>query len=117
VVLLRRAPALVVDAPSLDDGQQAVLDARGPLLRVLGAPGPARPRRPSSWSSTGSCSAAVARRVPAADLDARRRRATAPAGDGAAARTSTEPLARTHQAFGFGILRRETALRGTSRRG
>ena len=28
------------------------------------------------------------------------------------ARTSTEPLARTHQAFGFGILRREAALRG-----
>ncbi len=33
------APALVVDAPRLDDEQQAVFDARGPLVRVLGAPG------------------------------------------------------------------------------
>ena len=39
VVLLRRAPALVVDAPRLDAEQRAVLDLRAPLVRVLGAPG------------------------------------------------------------------------------
>ena len=45
-----------------------------------------------------------ASRVAAGDL---RERITARLGG-----TSTEPLARTHQAFGFGILRQAAALRG-----
>ena len=113
MVLLRRAPALVVDAPSLDDGQQAALDARGPLLRVLGAPGTGKTttavelvvdRVLFGGLSPDECLLLTSTRVAAARL---RQRVTA-----RLARTSTEPLARTHQAFGFGILRRETALRG-----
>jgi len=116
VVLLRRAPALVVDAPSLDDGQQAALDARGPLLRVLGAPGTGKTttavelvvdRVLFGGLSPDECLLLTSTRVAAARL---RERVTA-----RLARTSTEPLARTHQAFGFGILRREAALRGPAR--
>ena len=33
MVTLRRAPALVVDAPRLDDQQQSVLETRAPLVR------------------------------------------------------------------------------------
>ena len=113
MVLLRRAPALVVDAPSLDDEQQAALDARGPLLRVLGAPGTGKTttavelvvdRVLFGGLSPDECLLLTSTRVAAARL---RERVTA-----RLARTSTEPLARTHQAFGFGILRREAALRG-----
>jgi superfamily I DNA/RNA helicase/RecB family exonuclease len=113
VVLLRRAPALVVDAPRLDDGQQAVLDARGPLVRVLGAPGTGKTttavelvvdRVERGGFTPDECLLLTATRVAASRL---RERVTA-----RLARTSTEPLARTHQAFGFGILRREAALRG-----
>ena len=39
MVLLRRAPALVVDAPRLDAEQRACSSSDGPLVRVLGAPG------------------------------------------------------------------------------
>jgi superfamily I DNA/RNA helicase/RecB family exonuclease len=113
VVLLRRAPALVVDAPRLDDGQQAVLDARGPVVRVLGAPGTGKTttavelvvdRVERGGLAPDECLILTSTRVAAARL---RERVTA-----RLARTSTEPLARTHQAFGFGILRREAALRG-----
>ncbi len=112
MVLLRRAPALV-DAPRLDDAQQAVLDGRGPLLRVLGAPGTGKTttavelvvdRVLFGGLTPDECLLLTSTRVAAARL---RERVTA-----RLARTSTEPLARTHQAFGFGILRREAALRG-----
>ena len=113
MVLLRRAPALVVDAPRLDDGQQAVLAARGPLVRVLGAPGTGKTttaielvvdRVERGGLAPDECLLLTSTRVAASRL---RERVTA-----RLARTSTEPLARTHQAFGFGILRREAALRG-----
>ncbi len=113
MVLLRRAPALVVDAPRLDDEQQAVLDARGPLVRVLGAPGTGKTttavelvvdRVLYGGLTPDQCLLLTSTRLAAARL---RERVTA-----RLARTSTEPLARTHQAFGFGILRREAALRG-----
>ena len=113
MVLLRRAPALVVDAPSLDDEQRAVLDDAGPVLRVLGAPGTGKTttavelvvdRVLHGGLTPDECLLLTPTRVAAARL---RERVTARLGG-----TTTEPLARTHQAFGFGILRREAALRG-----
>ena len=113
MVLLRRAPALVVDAPSLDDEQQAVLDAHGPLVRVLGAPGTGKTttavelvvdRVVRGGLTPDECLLLTSTRVAAARL---REQVTA-----RLARTSTEALARTHQAFGFGILRQAAALRG-----
>jgi superfamily I DNA/RNA helicase/RecB family exonuclease len=113
VVTLRRAPALVVDAPRLDDQQQSVLETRAPLMRVLGAPGTGKTttavelvvdRVIVGGLTPDECLLLTSTRVAAARL---RERVTA-----RLARTSTEPLARTHQAFGFGVLRREAALRG-----
>ncbi len=113
MVLLRRAPALVVDAPSLDDEQQAVLDSRGALVRVLGAPGTGKTttavelvvdRVVHGGLAPDECLLLTSTRVAAARL---REQVTA-----RLARTSTEALARTHQAFGFGILRQAAALRG-----
>ncbi len=114
MVLLRRAPALVVDAPRLDDEQQAVLDAQG--VAAAGPRGSGH-RQDHDGGRAGRRPGAVrrpdARRVPAADLHPAGRRPAARAGHRRGwPGTSTEPLARTHQAFGFGILRREAALRG-----
>ncbi len=113
VVNLRRAPALVVAAPELDDDQRAVLAHRGPLVRVLGAPGTGKTttgielvvdRATRGELAPDQCLLLTSTRVAAGRL---RERVTARLD-----RTSTESLARTHQAFGFGILRREAALRG-----
>ena len=110
---LRRAPALVVDAPALDADQLGVLAHRGPLLRVLGAPGTGKTmtsielvvdRVLSGGVAPDQCLLLTSTRVAAGSL---RERVTA-----RLSRTSTEALARTHQAFGFGILRRAAALRG-----
>lgn len=110
---MRRAPALVVDAPGLDDDQLGVLAHRGALLRVLGAPGTGKTttaielvvdRVTRGGLSPDQCLLLTSTRIAAGSL---RERVTA-----RLARTSTEALARTHQAFGFGILRREAALRG-----
>ena len=113
VVDLRRAPALVVAAPPLDEAQRRVLAHRGPLLRVLGAPGTGKTttavevvvdRVAAGLLQPDECLLLTSTRTAAARL---RERVTARLD-----RTSTEPLARTHQALGFGILRREAALRG-----
>ncbi|MEP6629228.1 MAG: UvrD-helicase domain-containing protein, partial [Lapillicoccus sp.] len=113
VVLLRRAPALVVDAPRLDAEQRGVLDLRAPLVRVLGAPGTGKTttavelvvdRVVRGGLAPDECLLLTSTRVAAARL---RERVTT-----RLARTSTEALARTHQAFGFGLLRQAAALRG-----
>ncbi len=113
VLTLRRAPALVVDAPELDADQRAVVAHRGPPLRVLGAPGTGKTttavevvvdRVARDELAPDACLLLTSTRVAAGAL---RERVTARLD-----RTSTEALARTHQAFGFGILRREAALRG-----
>jgi len=39
MLTLRRAPALVVEAPTLDAQQQAALALDAPVARVLGGPG------------------------------------------------------------------------------
>ena len=113
VLKLRRAPTLVVEPPVLDAEQLGVLAHRGPLLRVLGAPGTGKTttavelvvdRVERGWIAPEQCVLLTSTRLAAADL---REKVTARLGG-----TSTEALARTHQAFGFGILRREGALAG-----
>ncbi|HET7306142.1 MAG TPA: ATP-dependent DNA helicase [Segeticoccus sp.] len=112
-MLTLRAPEPAADVPELDEQQRAVVSRRGRLLRVLGGPG------------TGKSTVAVETVV-----DRVRERGLAPdqclvlapsrqsAGrlrDRVTARlsgTSTEPLARSHQAFAFGLLRQDAALRG-----
>jgi len=113
MLTLRRAPSLVVQPPPLDDVQQAAVDHRGSLLRVLGGPGTGKTttavevvvdRVERDGLRPDECLLLTSSRLAAGAL---RERVTARLG-----RTSTEPLARTHQAFGFGVLRQAAALRG-----
>ena len=113
MLTLRRAPSLVAEAPALDDVQQAALAHRGGVLRVLGGPGTGKTttaieavvaRVESGRATPDQCLVLTSSRVAAGSL---RERVTARLGG-----TSTEPLARTHQALGFGILRQAAALRG-----
>jgi superfamily I DNA/RNA helicase/RecB family exonuclease len=108
-------------APSLDAAQAAVVAHRSAavrgrdrgVLRVLGAPGTGKTstaievvvdRVRRDGVAPGQCLVLTASRTAAADL---RERITSRIGG-----TTTEPLARTHQALGFGILRQAAALRG-----
>ena len=97
----------------LDASQRAVVEHRGPVLRVLGGPG------------TGASTVAVevvADRVERGELAADAclvlaptRLAAARLRDAVTARlggTTTTPLARTHQSLGFGVLREAAALAG-----
>ncbi|WP_270888393.1 ATP-dependent helicase [Pedococcus sp. 5OH_020] len=113
MLTLRRAPGLVADPPSLDDVQAAAVAHRGGALRVLGGPGTGKTvtaietvvaRVESGEATPDQCLLLTSSRVAAGAL---RERVTARLG-----RTSTEPLARTQQAFAFGILRQAAALRG-----
>ncbi|SDO61289.1 Superfamily I DNA or RNA helicase [Pedococcus dokdonensis] len=110
---LRRAPSVVAEAPPLDDVQLAALAHRGGVLRVLGGPGTGKTtlaieavvaRVQSGEAAADQCLVLTSSRVAAGSL---RERVTARLGG-----TSTEPLARTHQALGFGLLRQAAALRG-----
>lgn len=120
---MRRAPSLVTQAPHLDDAQAAAVAHRrvavpgsgttGSVLRVLGAPGTGKTstaieivvdRVRNDRITPDQCLVLTASRTAAAEL---RERITARIGG-----TTTEPLARTHQAFGFAILRQAAALHG-----
>ena len=113
VLTLRRAPSVIVDAPPLDEVQRAAVAHRGGVLRVLGGPGTGKTttaievvveRVQSGDAEPDQCLVLTSSRLAAGSL---RERVTSRLG-----RTTTEPLARTHQAFGFGILRQTAALRG-----
>ncbi len=113
MLTLRRAPSLLAAPPDLDAVQREAVAHRGPVLRVLGAPGTGKTtvaveavvsRVESGEAAPDQCLVLTASRLAAADL---RDRVTSRLG-----RTSTEPLARTHQSFGFGVLRQAAALRG-----
>lgn len=115
VVLQRSAPAPVVERV-LDAEQVAAVAARGRLLRVLGAPGSGktlvameliRARVRSGETSADRCVLLTSGRRAAARL---RSELTA-----LLAGTSTVPLARTMQSFGFGVLVVAAALRGEPR--
>jgi superfamily I DNA/RNA helicase/RecB family exonuclease len=112
-VVLRRQVVPAAIPVVLDPDQARAVDCAEPLLRVLGAPG------------TGKTTVAietVARAVHQGGLRADRcllltssRAAAARLREAVTARlgaVTIEPLARTHQAFGFAILRREAALEG-----
>ncbi|XVX21285.1 ATP-dependent helicase [Actinomycetota bacterium] len=113
MLTLRRQPALDSAVPDLDEVQRAAAGFTGPRLRVLGGPGTGK-----TTVAVETVVAAVARgevrpdqclvltstRLAAAAL---RERVTARVGG-----TTTEPLARTHSSFGFGLLRQDAALRG-----
>ena len=97
----------------LDPSQQAVLDSTAPVLRVLGAPGTGKTTLAvevvaqavrTQGVRADACLLLTASRSAAAEL---RQQVTARLGG-----TSTESLARTWQAFGFGVLRSEAVLRG-----
>ena len=97
----------------LDERQQSALESTARVLRVLGGPGTGKTTLAVELVVDGvrnhglradSCLMLTASRSAAAGL---RQQVTARL-DG----TSTESLARTWQAFGFGVLRAEAALRG-----
>jgi superfamily I DNA/RNA helicase/RecB family exonuclease len=102
----------VSESLRLDPTQQAVLDSHARVLRVLGAPGTGKStlavelvvEAVRRGARADECLVLTASRTAAAGL---RERVTARL-DG----TSTQALARTWQAFGFGILRAEAVLRG-----
>lgn len=100
-------------AVRLDERQQAALDSGARVLRVLGGPGSGKSTLAVELVVDGvrrhglradACLMLTSSRSAAAGL---RQQVTARL-DG----TSTESLARTWQAFGFGILRAEAALHG-----
>lgn len=113
MLLLRRTPGTPAEPSCLDAVQRCAVQHRGGVLRVLGAPG------------TGKTTLAVeivAARVAAGELTpdqclvlASSRRAAGLLRERVTARvagTSTEPLARTLQSFGFGLLRQAAATHG-----
>lgn len=113
MVILRRAPGLRVELPELDPAQAAAVAHRGGLLRVLGGPGTGKTtlavelvvdRVRRDGLRPDQCLLLSPSRLAAGQL---RQQVTARLGG-----TSTESLARTHQALGFGILRQAAALRG-----
>lgn len=112
MVLLRRAPAPLPESVRPDPTQQAVLDSQARVLRVLGAPGTGKSTLAvelvadavRKGARADECLVLTSSRPAAGGL---RDRVTRRVGG-----TSTQPLARTWQAFGFGILRAEAALRG-----
>jgi len=126
VLTLRRSPSVGAQVPTLDDAQAAAVRHRSAtgravahraaaqsVLRVLGSPGTGKTltaieivvdRVRRDGVAPDQCLVLTASRTAAADL---RDRITARIGG-----TTTEPLARTHQALGFGILRQAAALRG-----
>ncbi len=97
----------------LDEGQRAALDSDARVLRVLGGPGSGKSTLAvelvvdavqRQGLRADSCLVLTSSRSAAAEL---RQQVTGRLGG-----TSTESLARTWQAFGFGVLRAEAALRG-----
>ena len=119
MLTLRRAPSLLTGAPTLDEAQAAAVAHRSGaphdsgVLRILGAPGTGKTstaievvvdRVHRDGIAPDQCLVLTASRTAAADL---RERITARIGG-----TTTEPLARTHQGFGFGILRQAAARMG-----
>ena len=112
LTLTRPAPRAVA-APVLDPAQRAVVDHRGPVLRVLGGPGTGlstvavevvAQRVERGEAPADACLLLAPTRLAAARL---RNAVTARLGG-----TTTTPLARTHQSLGFGILREAAALAG-----
>ncbi|WP_157073143.1 UvrD-helicase domain-containing protein, partial [Kribbia dieselivorans] len=111
---LRRRPTGPIAArPRLDDDQRRAVASTADVVRVLGGPGTGTSMVAvetvvhavrSGAVSPSQCVILTSSRLAAAGL-----RDAVTAGVG---QTSTEPLARTHQSLGFGLLRQDAALRG-----
>ncbi len=113
MLVLTRPRLEVGDPPVLDPEQQAAVEHRGPVLRVLGAPGTGRSTTAVEVVATRVLAGTV--RADECLVLAPTRLAAARLRDALTARvggTTTTPLARTHQSFGFGVLREAAALRG-----
>ncbi len=113
MLVLTRPAAPAAGPVVLDPSQQAVVDHRGPVLRVVGAPGTGRST--TAVEVVAERVRAEGLRADACLLLAPTRLAAARLRDALTARvggTTTTPLARTHQSFGFGILREAAALAG-----
>lgn len=109
---MRRAAELGAAPPLLDEVQQRAVDATDPVLLVRGAPGTGK-----SLVAVEMVAAAVARGVAPEHclVLSPTRQAAAALRDRVTARlagTTSEPLSRSHQALGFGLLRQAAALRG-----
>ncbi len=112
MVRMRRDPRVSSDPPLLDEGQRRVVESGERALLALGAPGTGKStvaietvvHAVEHGMTADQCLLLAPTRVQAAAL---RDRVTARLQG-----TSTEPMARTHQALGFGILRQDAALRG-----
>jgi superfamily I DNA/RNA helicase/RecB family exonuclease len=112
VVILRRAPAPVASSLELDAAQRRALVSTAPVVRVLGGPGTGKTtlavelvaEHARAGKRADHCLVLSPSRTAASRL---RDQVTARLGG-----TSTQTLARTWQAFGFGILRAEAAVHG-----
>ena len=112
MLVLRRPVTASATAPVLDPTQRAAVDADGAVVRVLGGPGTGKStvavervvRAVQEGATADSCLLLTPTTVSAARL---RDAVTARLGG-----TTTTPLARTHQSFGFGVLREAAALAG-----
>lgn len=107
----RAQPSELPDAADLDPSQRAAVEHRSPVVRVLGGPGTGKTtvvahtvldRVRSGEARPDRCLVLTPGRLGAAAL---RESLTAALGA-----TTTEPLVRTHQALGFGLLRRQAAI-------
>jgi len=112
VLILTRPVTPASGAPDLDAAQRAAVEATAPVVRVLGAPGTGKStvavervvRAVREGTAPDACLLLSPTRVAAARL---RDAVTARLGG-----TTTTPLGRTHQSFGFGVLREAAALAG-----
>ncbi len=112
MLILTRPVTPASGAPDLDPAQRAAVEATAPVVRVLGAPGTGKStvavervvRAVREGTAPDACLLLSPTRVAAARL---RDEVTARLGG-----TTTTPLGRTHQSFGFGVLREAAALAG-----
>lgn len=112
VLTMRRAPDPTTVLPVLDEVQQRAVDHDGCALLVIGAPGTGK-----TTTAVEMVVAAVGRGIPADHclLLSPTRLAAGALRDRVTSRlagTTSEPVSRTHQALGFGLLRQAAALRG-----
>ncbi len=111
--MYRAQASELLPAEDLDPSQRAAVEHRAPVVRVLGAPGTGKTtvvahtvlhRVRTGQARPDRCLVLTPGRLGAAAL---RESLTAALGA-----TTTEPLVRTHQALGFGLLRRGAAREG-----
>ncbi|WP_018156703.1 ATP-dependent helicase [Demetria terragena] len=109
---MHRAPEVGAAPPDLDESQRRAVDCVERALLVRGAPGTGK-----TTVATEMVAAAAARGIPPEHclILSPTRQAAGAARDRVTSRlrgTTSEPMSRSHQALGFGLLRQAAALRG-----